>query len=587
MAEEIPLETAVNQAFAVIKEAFGESLALEGLEAGRFLNLEDLKTEYKIEANQDVIYKEFIQLSNSIRKMRSSYLPIDFFNDFTGNFDASIAENIAESESYENAFMRMLGVPIVGDNSADDSNITSSLEINIMNKDTGELIKVPYTTVQDEILNERQKTKNERLIRINDAIFNLTDEVSAEEEEYLNNLEAFSTDIKDLQGNPALPPEADRSSDPRVTNIENDIFKFSYLLVPPIQDGRISSCINEPSKIVAPPFSNPRARNINNSKIRPTLLESIIRIRLDRLSGTDTFVTQNVEQISTPNVIDNPISETESEPNADSYGLLEALFILRLRSALGGLAQKLFENIDDVIASIEKVRLTPAPPADDPNPQSLHAAASKQYLNLEECKDDNGKVDFTCQKKVQLNNQKLIEDSILILLGDNSEALDLQSQTQRNSSIQDAHLMSGIIDVIDIPRKRIEKDLSDIEEARAAASGDEIDPGAASVDIILGTDTGVGTLDIAVFALALFTMSETGLLGLLTKEQFETLKNGSFGDLLPGTTDKQDTLLSINELTERVVDGYKIFASELGNGSSTYTLLSGNPNPDPDTQSTA
>ena len=55
-------------------------------------------------------------------------------------------------------------------------------------------------------------------------------------------------------------------------------YKHFHLLFPPVQDGEIARCINEPKKIVAEPFLPSSQRVVSGKKIRPTLLEAVIRI---------------------------------------------------------------------------------------------------------------------------------------------------------------------------------------------------------------------------------------------------------------------------------------------------------------------
>jgi hypothetical protein len=581
------IANAVTKAQKSLERAFGESLPSEGEGAGRFLNIKELAKAYSKEANANTVSKEFTRMANSIRKMRSSYLPIDFYlepgadpGSILSFFDATIVSETASMESYENAFMRMLGMPLVDTGTASDSEITSSQNIKIMNLKTGDPEEVPYETVRTDIMDMRQRVRGERRIRVDDAIFNLqAPGVLSEEEEEIDagieNAAAIVTAFADqITGELTNEPEEDRSDDPKVVAIETDLFKFSYLLIPPIQDGRISGCINEPAKIVAPPFSNSRARNINSTKIRPTLLESVIRIRLDKISGTDSFFTPTTDDSLTGQAGD-AISGFASDATGglvggdddpgdttDDYGFLESLFILRLRSALSGLAKKTIKDVDQLIMEILKTKREPTPidestGADAPN---VPAGASIQTKKND---DDDDLITKDAKTREQM---KLIEDSIMILLGDNSEVLDLQAQTQRNSSIQDAHLMSGIIDVIDVPRRRIIEEITDIGEARSAGGEKKVEPLVSNLKTVLGTDIGIGTVDIVVFSLALFSLKEKSLLGLLSKDAFNRLKNDKItAALLPEEGDQEDQLFAINDLTDLLIDGYKTFVDELRN----------------------
>jgi hypothetical protein len=570
---------AVTKAENSLKGAFGEEFQSQGEGAGRFLNQEQLAEAYSKEACSDVIFEEFTQMANSIRKMRSSYLPIDFYIDeklLLGLdeklLSATLVNETSGMESYENAFMRMLGMPLVGTGTSSDSLITSG-SLTTMNSNTGIPEPIQFDIIKTKILDERKKVKSDRKIKIDNSIFRLQDALAetnssiAERDFSLVAEEAFGA-TKGPDGLLVLPAVEDRFNDPKISNIETDLFKFSYLLIPPIQDGRISGCINETQKIVAPPFSNPRARNINNDKIRPTLLESVIRIRLDKISGTGSFSTGRPDSAlggeldSAAESLGIGTGDGDDSTKTDDFGILESLFILRLRSALSGLAKKTMRDVDQIIMEILKSKREPTP-KDEGTGADAPATPAKASTQMEKTTGD-GRSPLLDEKVMLREQQKLIEDSIMILLGDNSEVLDLQVQSQRNSSIQNAHLMSGIIDVVDIPRKRIERELSEIEEARNETAKDNTDHITTNLETILGADIGVGTVDIVVFSLALFSIDESSLLGLLSQDAFDKLKNDiTTAPLLPNEGEKLDTLIAINNLTEFLIEGYQLFVEEL------------------------
>jgi len=579
-----------------LNKAFGIEEGQEGKGANRFLNKEALATAYKEEASTQIIIKQFLSIAKSVRNMRSSYLPIEFFKDNdSGVFTADVESNISKMESYENTFMRMMGMPSVGLSefglSEQDSEIRSSETLMVVDPLTQKVSTKSMEEVTELILNQRKITRKLRRISIDNSIYNISESTALElagetislgglsNEEIANlllqNYDPETDQILDSSGNQVNTPSilmkdssgtgylnpfggtvssssvnsiltntANEELKVNIANIESDLWKFSYLLIPPIQSVEISGCINEPSKVVAAPFSNQRARVINNNKTRPTLLESIIRIRLDRVSGTDTF-----------------IDGESSEVTADSYGVLESLFILRLRSAISGLASKLYSDIDTIIDEIEKSKRRPV--SEDPeNGNDIgdeSNEAANQFVTTEK-EDPNSITEIPLNS---LQQQKLIEDSILFLLGDNSEVLNLQSQTQRNSSIHDSHMMSGLISIIDVPRKRIEFEVDKIIQSKNDCASNCIERKIQEIGVVLGTDIGIGTLDVTVFALALFSISESSLLGLLSTSQFEKIKNGEFRSLLPGDGDKRDSIISINELSQLIIDGYNLFITDL------------------------
>jgi hypothetical protein len=351
-----------------------------------------------------------------------------------------------------------------------------------------------------------------------------------------------------------------------IQKMSQDIWKFAYLLVPPIQDIEISKCINEPDKIVAAPFTNTRTRRVNDNKVRPTLLESVIRIRLDKISGTSSFFP-GAEDDSSKSGFGLEVSfgedTEEAEIFADDYGPIEALFILRLRSAISGLAKKLRNDTEVIINEMAKCRRIPSKGVAVQGTgveQDITAPSNGAAKNAETLEKSDGINEDT---RKSLQEQKLIEDSIMFLLGDNSEVLDLQSQTQRSSSIYDSHMMSGLIDIVDVPRKRINEELKSLTEKREQNFSGPVEQKAQEIDIIMGTDIGIGTVDLAVFSLALFAISEESLLGLLSTAQFDRIKNGEFSALIPKNFEKANTAESLNEFTQLIIDGYKEFIDEL------------------------
>jgi len=304
-------------------------------------------------------------------------------------------------------------------------------------------------------------------------------------------------------------------------------------------------------------FSNPRFRQINNVKTKPSLLEAIIRIRLDKLSGTADF--SGVNNADSESLINTDINFLDEDVavTTDSFGPLEALFVIRLRSALAGLAKKMVLDIDSAIQEMERSSEVPSPVTERTSggSENQHDQSAVVFKTVTITKEE--------AKKESLENQKLIEDSLLSLLGDNSEALDLQYQTQRNSSVYDSHLMGGLISIVDVPRKRIEAELKTISNKKKELAEARTDKDRESINKNLGIDIGVGVIDMVVFSLALFTMSEEGLLGLLSDKEFEKLKNGPFSEVLPGTGDKDQILSAVNELSSLIKQGYDIFISEL------------------------
>jgi hypothetical protein len=620
MSDNRDLETRIKSAEEILNGTFGISKQQQGEGSNRYLDLESLINAYKEEASSKEVTEQFLSIAKAIRQMRSSYLPIDFFiNSDTNQFDVDFSNTVATQESYENAFMRMLGMPSVGLTefglTQEDSEIRSSQTLKAIDPITGNALNLSYQEVKNTILNERQKNRDSRKFLINNSIYNISEKTESELAGNTISIRNLSMDeianlldtIVDRATNQLFdkstgeiatftPTEIMRTSETEpfldpytgnaigttkieelhnnssleevkvgIASISQDLWKFSYLLLPPIQNIEISRYINEPDKIISTPFSSVKNRKINNSNIRPTLLESVIRIRLDKISGSNTFLKSddsNIDDFSINYEIGSESGGVEVIP--DNFGVLESLFILRLRSAISGLAQKLYSDIDIMINEMEKSRRLPID-EDASTGQVENIASNEAAVQMTGTEEQAPDEAISENSLLVLQQQKLIEDSILFLLGDNSEVMDLQSQTQRSSSMHNSHMMSGLISVIDVPRKRIDEDLKKIIESRNKQAAINIEKKAQEIGVILGTDIGIGTIDLAVFALAMFTISEEGLLGLLSKSQYDRIKNGEFKNLLPGDGDKIDTVDALNEFTQLVIDGYKVFINELDN----------------------
>ena len=497
---------------------------------------EDLNIESAIES--------LSQINSAVRSIRSSYLPIDFFKNQEGVLESTITDDSQVVESYENAFMRMLGMPLsdellaanVGSSSGDTS--IDSLGVLIYDIDSNSLAKISFELnkaaeetqkdVKTYILLERQKGKCDRKIKVNNDIFKNTS---------LDLDEDYGINLKNLY--------------------HNDFDKLSYLLIPAIQDSSISRCINEPSKIIPQPFEMLNNRVINSNQLRPSLLETIIKIRLDKSSGTLRF---NDKEFSDQEVVN---------VDQDSFGLVESLFIVRLKNMLTALAAGVVKDIESILITISECDQHPFDSEDNcevPSPASNRVPP--------ETSTDN-KDDMTKRNLSLLTNQKLIEDAIISLLNENLTIPELSSETN-SSSMYDSQLISAILGVIDLPRRNIISKIDKINKGNDKKYNTEVARYSKSISLNLGIDIGIGAAHTVIFALALFSLPEESLTGLLSKKQFEILKNDkTLGKLLPNGGTKKSTLESVNELSRYLVSGFDLFKSSLSydylmNDISTY-----------------
>ena len=146
----------------------------------------------------------------------------------------------------------------------------------------------------------------------------------------------------------------------------SNFWQYSYLLFPPVQDERIATCINEPRKMVAEPFLPESMRTVNGHKLKSTLLEAIMRIRLDVITGFPQQAAQlNKSGMAVP-------AEEDARPiNPDEMGLLESLLIVRLFSALHGFAKDVNKKIKVAHEAQHRSKMSPS---GEPPAESDHAA---------------------------------------------------------------------------------------------------------------------------------------------------------------------------------------------------------------------
>ena len=335
-------------------------------------------------------------------------------------------------------------------------------------------------------------------------------------------------------------------------------WQFSYLLFPPVQDGRVAKCINEPSKMIAEPFTPSFLRTINGHKMKSTLLEAVIRIRMDMISGTALANSNPAEgSVRVPVTVGNfpqPVSQKEI---IEKMGLIESLIIIRLFSALQGFAMDIQSRLADLISLQHQSGNTPGGEMGEDN-----AASPVEKRKFCETNDE----------RCTLETMKLIEDSMLLILGDGEvpEVLDLQVGVARNSGVKNAHLMSAVLSIMDVPRRWVEKGLAEIDEYEANIAERTAGTAVSQISSKLGISKGVGGIDILAFLIALFTMKENHLLCLLTDEQFENLKEEYPDNFFSDFTAEKDMHEAVNQVALRAYDAYQLFRYALSYTGSTF-----------------
>tara|TARA_R110002020_G_scaffold50716_9_gene143344 strand:+ start:51172 stop:53187 length:2016 start_codon:yes stop_codon:yes gene_type:complete len=664
------LDDKVAEAIAAINALFPSIEGGTG-HAGFYIHnprLETLVHIYESHLDVNAIIGSFESCADTINSMRSPHLPTDMFEPspaltLGGKPDAIhfIEDDLREKESYENAFMRMLGMPMDTDlDGATNASANSIYAIDQSQKE-GTTLTVGYPYVVDNILDIRQNHEAReaeskeiflRFFNVNELSIgghNYTDDNVAKVIQVRERYEQLTTDLAGITGTD--PPDetrraayrsdlegmlselstsekalydslfasgvqvvegsilddikglytdsGDKSAVPdvvnyinekisgyKLTNLDQNFFRLKRLMLPPVQDARISSCISDNEKLVARPFSHPLSRVINGEGTRSSLLETVIRIRFDRASGTGAFLgssaTQEVEGSarSSGGLLGSTVGASGASDAAavglsnESFGALEALLVVRLRAAVQAFARKYKEVTEEVIMLLT---------VSDIVVDSGQSAAGELRANAPAKLGPNEGVDAAAVADARkiYEQQKLLEESVLTLFGETDaipglsstvrntdNVLDLQAGTVRNSGITRGHLVSPILAVASLPLKTINSRLASLETSVREQSG-EVADAIGGLQTILGLPNGVGALDVAVYTLALFTMPEVNLLGLLDQKSFDLLMNGPnrllYAAALGGDTRaiKPSTTSSVNTLTQIVIDGYELFRKEL------------------------
>jgi hypothetical protein len=591
------------------------------------------------------LFESFSSVFVEMKNIRSSYIPNAYASEVPTNNGAETFLEFTDAESffesYENAFMRMLGMP-------------SSLDINIAQKldkitAQGNLVRTDRVGYM-EVLRQRQLGAVDRAVpgpeelyalqepidpfqlleelgfsnvnilgiliealtniyalddkqseaatdyynEVAIALDSVEDETNAElNDEYSNLLrEKYSEVINEFaarvgprqEGDDTPEPPSsfgyvfnlvdtvlnlfDRNTYPRVgdviknelTNIilgiENsslsglddpsNFWRFSKLLFPPIQDELIGGCINESSKIVAEPFLPASMRKINGGQMKTSLLEAVIRIRIDAVSGTVPVEPEiNVQPASS---LSGSGQSVRYEEIAETYGILESLVIVRLFNSMAGLARSVAESIKNAQLKQAETGLAPANKKSDRDNENIPLKRIDRPREL-----------------ARFDSIMALDDAILFLLGKTSfnKAINYQEGVARNSEIVNAQLMDSLISVITVPGKWAKskgglRDFANIADARSSEVTDK-----GRVDSIIGVANGIGVIDIMAFTIALFSVPEKTLLYLLNERQREFMKlefpTGFFDDYFNTAGEQIDLADAVNEVSSAAYDAYDLF----------------------------
>ncbi|MDB2481594.1 hypothetical protein N9W84_00340 [bacterium] len=564
-------------------------------------------------------YKKYRDIGLKLDDLRSTFLPIDLIRSVKSTFSQK-SENFGNSgigesaknvlldqinlekflkESYENCFFRMLGMPeskslkeesfyyvdikegLKKEDSDSKARLSKILEQrqNIFLRDyfpDNDFFNISVSIGSDSVL-DKLPSKTATIIRNITKKFidekdvvessrndNSSPDVKSTKSVYIKTLKdglanesgfnlITKEDYEKLYNDLYLGyvEESD------LLNIPESFSKQLHLLFPPVQDSSVKSCISEPGKFISMPFTNNATDVISGEKINISLLESVIRIRLDQLTGYDN---SDVLKLS------NKYTEFSFPEVADTYGLVELLITNRLITAIEVLADKIDKDVDEYYLNAIKVQKSTfkndktGPDEEDILPDVAERMSLSANIDVPEEKNVQDKYIFLEKKSLQL--LKNIDDTIGILLSDN-KSLDVQSNTFRTSTLKDALFMDIISSLSTVSGDYASARLNKIQSRSNSVQKDKIERPRAEIAISLGIGRGVGLITVLCFSLAMFTLEEKYLLGLLNDKQFDKLKNEYPTADFFKSFKRPSIPLSLEAYSLKVLEAYELFTNNL------------------------
>lgn len=567
------------------------------------LMLKDMKdSEYS--KSLGFFIENFKDLPRQISDLRSNYIPVESINSYNTRFNlgaanafgeaTEVSDDFALKESFENAFMRILGMP-------ESNDINDDEDIYILDPETLKIKSVKVSSLYNpdppitssnnglDILDERQRTLSSRFLTFSG---HTTDKVLSDLIEEANkNLNTTSTEQKTEGKN------VDTQKPKKITikDINLNFQKISnlfYLKALPVQDSRFLKCISESEKIVSKPFDDRFVKTVNKEKIKTSFLENLIRLRLDKISG-QIYSDENISD--TTGKKDKSTSATNKNA-LNQFSILEQYLFENLLDTLSSLASNYSASINDIISNAKKIKQQD----DEAKAKAKEAVKAQENAAGDSDGNDNPKPpqdDSKTENPEMLKLQEIValHESILLVLRDTSISSSLSSlanSTQispslysgyiRNTSGYDDAISNSIIALVESEASIFRDRLDSL--AKPSLDDTTRDPSGGSVvaevgDTIVGSDTiPIGIVDIIVYVLALFSLNETSLINLLTQKQKEKLAklispNGSVNQLFSSEEfNLTSPVSSINELTIALSIYYKFFINRMSSESQDIII---------------
>ena len=319
------------------------------------------------------------------------------------------------------------------------------------------------------------------------------------------------------------------------------------LLFPPVQDSRIEYCLSESDKIVSKPFDIGNS-TVNRNEVGISLLESVIRIRLDSVVGT--VKDRRSGKKSANNIEFGDSGITDPTRNPDAFSTIEKIIIDRLNVALLNLSDSFFELTQNYYKACKKAKLTLSEilSVEDHLKTGLYIPEGSTNVSVGE-------------EERTLRLLKNIDDTILILL-EKGRWNSREFGTYKTSSVYDGAAMNTLLKVITIPSTYADKKLKRYNNAiQSLANGKNgVLDTSVKLSHIAGLKRGVGIIDLICFGLAFFTIEQKHLIGLLDDKQIKRMKK-ELGII--GKVEASSMQESMYYFSKRLAEAYSRFASQL------------------------
>jgi hypothetical protein len=576
----------------IIKETSFQNLSLAGCNIDYLSEFQTGSSNEKDESSDagDALIKEFAESAatfvSKVSEIRAPYIPPDL-GQSTSVFGIDGRSQI-RIESFENAFMRMLGLPSDSDLRTSQDPNTSDNPIELIyfspekTESNGKVVR--KTATLDQILGNDNTgpifshiLAERRIVIDNQSsgkrIYNFS-EITDNDIEYFGIKDAFKKATQQAEGTASEKP-GDAGQLPQEETVigyhnPDQLFRFFYLKSVPMQDSSVYNCITDSSKIVAKPFDTISYQKINGIKPKTSLLETIIRLRLDRITGNPGIYAYDPD-------IETGIVVTPNNVDKDKLTEIECFLIQKLKGILYLLSKK-------YISEIKK--------KGDGYLKELNETGSVKTISqssaVKKPTSPEGKAQSADEDKVktimsELENLEILkakEDAILFLLKDTSSSYSAGGSNSEYSSldIQEGIIRtaSGFSDILSGPLYSIlshrseqlgklikeKRQQIDSEMAKNDAGGGNTgtrEPGDDGLVKNPGKKTytyyGIRTEDFIVYILAFLLINQDYLIGLLPYENRRNLANTISNSIMSTGNKNKDPYGVVERINKSPEDG--------------------------------